>query len=65
MNQGAWYQIKHHLQACLKPSHRLLYAGRDGSSSPAVGSLRIHNEQQSALVDEALSLGKGQELVVE
>jgi 2-oxoglutarate dehydrogenase E1 component len=21
-NQGAWYQIKHHLQACLQPSRR-------------------------------------------
>jgi len=65
MNQGAWYQIKHHLQACLKPEQRLLYAGRDGSSAPAVGYYKLHVEQQNALVDEALTVGMGTELVVE
>ena len=27
-NQGAWYQIQHHLRACLQPKQVLDYAGR-------------------------------------
>lgn len=59
MNQGAWYQIKHHLQACLGAAHRLLYAGREGSPSPAVGLYKKHQQQQQALVDQALTTGQG------
>ncbi len=65
MNQGAWYQIKHHLQACLREGQKLLYAGRGGSAAPAVGYYKLHVEQQKNLVDEALTLGKGSELVLE
>ncbi|MDN5924993.1 MAG: 2-oxoglutarate dehydrogenase E1 component, partial [Xanthomonadales bacterium] len=35
MNQGAWFQIRHHLQACIGPRHHLAYAGRSASPSPA------------------------------
>src|SRR3546814_6598938 len=28
MNQGAWFQIRHHLQACTSVKHSLSYAGR-------------------------------------
>ncbi len=65
MNQGAWYQIKHHLQACLNASHRLLYAGRPGSPSPAVGIFAKHVQEQKALVDDAVTIGRGIELVIE
>jgi 2-oxoglutarate dehydrogenase E1 component len=65
MNQGAWYQIRHHLQACLKPQHNLLYVGRPGVPSPAAGHYKDHLLEQQTLVDEALTLGKGVELVVE
>src|SRR3546814_1269843 len=34
-NQGAWYQIRHHLVACLSPKQTLHYAGRARSPSPA------------------------------
>ena len=45
-NQGAWYQIMHHLKACISDDDTLLYAGRDASASPAAGYLAIHREQQ-------------------
>ncbi len=36
-NQGAWYQVQHHLRACLQPGQTLQYAGRTASPSPAAG----------------------------
>lgn len=54
MNQGPWYQIRHHLQYCLGEQHKLYYAGREGSSSPAVGLYSKHLEQQKGLVNDAL-----------
>ncbi len=55
-NQGAWYQITHHIRACIREGQRLNYAGRPASSSPAVGSLAMHNQQQKELVAKALDL---------
>lgn len=54
MNQGAWYQIRHHLQACAG-SRALGYAGRVRSSSPAVGHLSDHVAEQEALLAAALT----------
>ncbi len=54
-NQGAWYQIQHHLRACVRPDQALLYAGRSASASPAAGYFSVHAEQQRKLVDSALS----------
>ncbi|MDT8449779.1 MAG: 2-oxoglutarate dehydrogenase E1 component [Wenzhouxiangellaceae bacterium] len=54
MNQGAWFQIRHHLQACIGDDRDLDYAGRRPSSSPAVGYYQIHVEQQQRLVAKAL-----------
>jgi 2-oxoglutarate dehydrogenase E1 component len=59
-NQGAWYQIKHHIEACTGGNHDLYYTGRGGSASPAVGYYSVHIEQQKRLVAEALEPGKGQ-----
>jgi len=53
-NQGAWYQIKHHLQACLAKGQGLSYAGRSRSPSPAVGHFADHVAEQLALVADAL-----------
>ena len=53
-NQGAWYQIRHHLQACLSDRHTLKYVGRPHSASPAVGYYTRHLEEQQQLVDEAI-----------
>ena len=55
-NQGAWYCSQHHFHAAIPTGARLSYAGRDASSSPAVGYLSVHNKQQQALVNAALTL---------
>jgi 2-oxoglutarate dehydrogenase E1 component len=54
-NQGAWFQIRHHLEACLSDKHTLRYAGRDRSAAPACGHLDQHQAEQAKLIDEALS----------
>jgi 2-oxoglutarate dehydrogenase E1 component len=54
-NQGAWYQIQHHLRAIKRGEQSLGYAGRPPSASPACGYPRLHLAQQQALVDTALA----------
>ncbi|MGA9332983.1 MAG: 2-oxoglutarate dehydrogenase E1 component [Rudaea sp.] len=54
MNQGAWYQIQHHLLTCIGDERSLHYAGRVRSPSPAAGHLNTHLVEQSALVEQAL-----------
>jgi 2-oxoglutarate dehydrogenase E1 component len=61
LNQGAWFQIRHHLQACTHDKQTLKYVGRDGSASPAVGYYQVHIEQQKKLVSQALTHGEGTE----
>ncbi len=53
-NQGAWYQIRHHLQACINEQQELKYVGRPHSASPAVGYYTVHLEEQQNLVREAI-----------
>ncbi len=53
MNQGAWYQIQHHLQATIG-KRKLGYAGRVRSPAPACGHLATHIAEQKALVEQAL-----------
>ncbi|QWF14870.1 2-oxoglutarate dehydrogenase E1 component [Lysobacter capsici] len=53
-NQGAWYQIRHHLTACLGAKQALHYAGRARSPSPAAGHLADHIAEQTKLVADAL-----------
>jgi 2-oxoglutarate dehydrogenase E1 component len=53
-NQGAWYQVQHHLRACLQPGQVLDYAGRVRSPSPAAGHLAEHVAEQAQLVADAL-----------
>ena len=55
-NQGAWYQIQHHLRILARDDQTLGYAGRPPSASPACGHAGMHREQQQVLVDTALSL---------
>jgi 2-oxoglutarate dehydrogenase E1 component len=54
MNQGAWFQIRHHLQACINSKQSLSYAGRARSPAPAAGHLSTHVVEQAALVEQAL-----------
>jgi 2-oxoglutarate dehydrogenase E1 component len=58
-NQGAWYQIRHHLNACLGDGQSLLYAGRARSPSPAAGHLAEHVAEQQKLVADALTSDGG------
>jgi 2-oxoglutarate dehydrogenase E1 component len=60
-NQGAWRHIQHYLLRHLLPHQKLYYAGRDSSASPAAGYKALHDEQQKALVDQALTMSGGSE----
>jgi 2-oxoglutarate dehydrogenase E1 component len=53
-NQGAWYQIQHHLLACLQDKQSLSYTGRSRSPSPAAGHFNDHVEEQLKLIADAL-----------
>ena len=53
-NQGAWYQIKHHLQAVLPKGRELHYAGRARSASPAAGHMAEHQQELKQLLADAL-----------
>ncbi len=61
-NQGAWYSIQHRLRAVLGETAPLQRVSRPASASPAVGSLRIHQQQQKHVIEAALGLAepKGQ-----
>jgi 2-oxoglutarate dehydrogenase E1 component len=54
MNQGAWYQIQHHLRFCMGDKRHLHYAGRPRSPAPACGHFSTHAAEQSALLEQAL-----------
>jgi 2-oxoglutarate dehydrogenase E1 component len=53
-NQGAWYQIRHRLQA-LVGKRELLYAGRPPAAAPATGITKIHETEQRGLIEAALT----------
>ena len=57
-NQGAWYQIQHHLRVLAGDDQSLGYAGRAPSASPACGDADLHRRQQRALIDTALAPGR-------
>jgi len=53
-NMGAWTFVRERLQDALHPMQTLAYAGRPAAASPAAGSLRIHKQEQAALLEAAL-----------
>ena len=57
-NQGSWFFMlsRRHLAGCIRSKHKLGYAGRDYSASPAAGYLNVHSSEQRALVEAALGL---------
>jgi 2-oxoglutarate dehydrogenase E1 component len=65
MNQGAWYQIRHHLQACISAKQSLAYAGRTRSPAPACGHMATHIAEQAALVEQALVAPSGTDYAAE
>ncbi|BBG61557.1 2-oxoglutarate dehydrogenase E1 component [Providencia rustigianii] len=56
LNQGAWYCSQHNFHEAIPAGASLRYAGRAASSSPAVGYNSVHQEQQAALVNDALNI---------
>ena len=58
-NMGAWFYVQHHLLEEMSDQHKLGYAGRPASASPAVGYYAKHIEQQKALIDAAFAKLKG------
>jgi len=54
-NQGAWYQIRHHIENCLSEKQGIRYEGRGPSAAPAVGYYKLFLEQQRKLILSALS----------
>jgi len=65
MNQGAWYQIQHHLSRCMQAGQTLYYAGRTRSAAPACGHLSTHQAEQAKLVEAALAGKLGDSVVIE
>jgi 2-oxoglutarate dehydrogenase E1 component len=59
-NMGAWTFVDRRIEKVLKElgvkSKRPVYAGREEAASPATGSAKVHQQQQEALVREALGL---------
>jgi 2-oxoglutarate dehydrogenase E1 component len=53
-NMGAWQFIAMRLPHVLDPQHVLRYVGRDEAASPATGSYKVHQSEQTELVDRAL-----------
>jgi 2-oxoglutarate dehydrogenase E1 component len=57
-NMGPWRFMREHLQPLLDESGReLRYVGRPESASPATGSGKRHQQEQAALVADALTKG--------
>lgn len=54
-NQGAWFPSSHHMWACLNKDQKLSYAGRPAAAAPACGYYDMHNQQQQALIQQALT----------
>jgi 2-oxoglutarate dehydrogenase E1 component len=53
-NMGAWSFLRPHLAKAM--GRDPLYVGRDVAAAPAVGSHRLHKEEQERIVAEAFSL---------
>ena len=51
---GAWQFIDLRLPRVLGTGRALRYVGRDEAASPAIGSYKMHQKEQSELVDRAL-----------
>ena len=58
-NMGAWMFVQPRLDYLLRQSEdkaaRLIYVGRKASASPAVGSAKVHQNEQATLVEQALA----------
>lgn len=59
-NMGAWTFVSPYIESAMEMAgleqYRLRYIGRKIAASPAAGYLKIHNQEQEALVKQALTL---------
>jgi 2-oxoglutarate dehydrogenase E1 component len=55
-NMGAWPFLHERLQALMGQNQKLQYVGRPLAAAPATGSHHRHDDQQKALVAQALGL---------
>jgi 2-oxoglutarate dehydrogenase E1 component len=53
-NMGAWFFVQPILSELLQNGQTLRYAGRAAAASPATGSASMHDQQQNALLEEAV-----------
>jgi 2-oxoglutarate dehydrogenase E1 component len=64
-NMGAWSYVSLRLQELLSPEIALTYVGRPPYASPAEGSLRLHTEEQTRILQAALGEPVDKEAVAE
>lgn len=54
-NMGAWPFLRHRLPAALPFGRAVQYVGRPESASPAAGSLKMHRQEQAAVITTAFA----------
>jgi 2-oxoglutarate dehydrogenase E1 component len=54
-NMGAWSSIRGRIQPMLGPHQSIGYAGRPRSASPAPGSPKVHQREQTHLIEAAFA----------
>ncbi|HEY1683831.1 MAG TPA: 2-oxoglutarate dehydrogenase E1 component [Tepidisphaeraceae bacterium] len=55
-NRGAWSFMRNWLEQMLPDTAVLTYVGRDAASSPATGSVKVHEAEEKELISQALDL---------
>jgi 2-oxoglutarate dehydrogenase E1 component len=53
-NMGGWTFVSPRLQKLLSDEQSLTYTGRQASASPAAGQKKIHEAEQSKLIEKAI-----------
>jgi 2-oxoglutarate dehydrogenase E1 component len=59
-NQGGWDFCKLRIPALIDQRWQLGYIGRQPSSAPAVGSVKLHAKEQQAIINQALNIPEEQ-----
>lgn len=57
-NQGGWDFSKLRIPALINKRWQLSYAGRQPSSAPAVGSAKLHAQEQQQIINSALDISE-------
>jgi 2-oxoglutarate dehydrogenase E1 component len=60
-NQGGWDFCKLRIPAMIDQRWQLGYIGRQPSSAPAVGSVKLHAKEQQAIINQALNIPEEQQ----